>query len=116
MGGEITWCVLLGVYCQKGDFDIAIELFRVMAKIEEAEDLMCKANSAKDSALWAALRGACTTSTKFIIAKHIVMKMMELDPDYYLSYVPLANVYRAVGRRDDAVNIRKLIEERGRCE
>ncbi|KAK2987353.1 hypothetical protein RJ640_023654 [Escallonia rubra] len=38
---------------------------------------------------------------------------MELDPDYYLSYVLLANVYRAVGRWDDAVNIRKLMKDKG---
>ncbi|KAK3033683.1 hypothetical protein RJ639_034562 [Escallonia herrerae] len=68
---------------------------------------------AEDSAFWVALPGACTTSTNSIVTERIAMKMMELDPDYYLSYVLLANVYRAVGRWDDAVNIRKPMEERG---
>ncbi|KAK3015309.1 hypothetical protein RJ639_006947 [Escallonia herrerae] len=111
----VTWCVLLGVYCQKENFDTVIELSRGMAEVNLYSFgmvLRVCADFAEDSALWGALPGACNTSTNSIVAERIGMKMMELDPDYYLSYVLLANAYREVGR-DDAVDIRKLMEERG---
>ncbi|KAK3003686.1 hypothetical protein RJ639_018456 [Escallonia herrerae] len=92
----ISWNSMISGFAQNGMEKGHAE------QIEEAEDLTCKA----------ALPNACTTSTNFIVAECIAVKMMELDPDYYLSYILLANVYRTVGRWDDAVNIRKLMEER----
>ncbi|KAK3013888.1 hypothetical protein RJ639_009285 [Escallonia herrerae] len=90
-----------------------IDLLGRAEQIDEAEDLICKADLSDDYALWAALLGVCTTCTNSIVAEGIAMKIMELDPDHYSSYVLLANVYKAVGRWDDAVNIRKLMEGSG---
>ncbi|KAK3013882.1 hypothetical protein RJ639_009279 [Escallonia herrerae] len=87
-----------------------IDLLGRAEQIDEAEDLICKADFSDDYSLWAALLGVCTTCTNSIVVEGIAMKIMELDPNHYLSYVLLANVYKAVGRWDDAVNIRKLME------
>ncbi|XAR55468.1 hypothetical protein NMG60_11035542 [Bertholletia excelsa] len=82
-------------------------------QIEEAENLIQNTEFENDSTLWAALLDACSTSMNSVVAERIAKKMMELDPGYHLSYVLLANVYRAVGRWNDALNIWRLMEERG---
>ena len=38
--------------------------------------------------------------------------MMELEPQYHLSYVLLENVYRTIGRWEDAVEVRRLMKSR----
>ncbi|KAE8075875.1 hypothetical protein FH972_014558 [Carpinus fangiana] len=81
--------------------------------LEEAENLIENADCKNDSSLWAVLLGACTTCTNPVTAERIAKKMMELKPDYHMSYVLLANVYSAVGRWSDASEIRRLMEDRG---
>ncbi|KAF6169187.1 hypothetical protein GIB67_013617 [Kingdonia uniflora] len=39
--------------------------------------------------------------------------MMDMEPDYHLSYVLLGNVYSAIDQWDDALNIRTLMKDRG---
>ncbi|XP_057506586.1 pentatricopeptide repeat-containing protein At1g03540-like [Actinidia eriantha] len=48
-----------------------------------------------------------------VIAERIAKKMMKLEPDYNLSYVLLANVYRAVGQWNDALKTWRLMQGRG---
>ncbi|KAK4254569.1 hypothetical protein QN277_009932 [Acacia crassicarpa] len=90
-----------------------IDLLGRAELIEEAENLLENADCRYDSSLWAVLLGACTKSSDSITAERIAKKMIELAPDHHLSYVLLGNIYRAVGRWNDAVEIRKLMEDRG---
>ncbi|XP_054778030.1 pentatricopeptide repeat-containing protein At1g03540 [Prosopis cineraria] len=90
-----------------------IDLLGRAELIEEAENLLENADCRYDSSLWAVLLGACTKCSDPITAERIAKKMIELVPDYHLSYVLLGNIYRAVGRWNDAVEIRKLMEDRG---
>ncbi|CAL1394028.1 unnamed protein product [Linum trigynum] len=94
-------------------YNCMIDLLGRAGLIEEAEDLLENADCRDDSSLWIVLLGACATSTNLATAERIAKRTMELKPDYHLSYVYLANVYRSVGRWDDADNIRRLMEERG---
>jgi hypothetical protein len=66
-----------------------------------------------DKWLLAALLGACTKCSDYITVERIAKKMIELEPDFHLSYVLLGNIYKEVGRWDDAVEIRKLMVDRG---
>ncbi|CAA3023870.1 pentatricopeptide repeat-containing At1g03540 [Olea europaea subsp. europaea] len=90
-----------------------VDLLGRAGEIEEAEDLIKNSQFSNDSSLWAALLGACTTSTNTTVAERIAKKMMELRPDYHLSYVLLANVYRAVGRWNDAQKIWNRMQKKG---
>ncbi|PIA37285.1 hypothetical protein AQUCO_03000109v1 [Aquilegia coerulea] len=81
--------------------------------IEEAENLLGKSVYRDDLSLWGALLGACTSYSNLHIAERIAKKMMELNPKHHLSYVLLANIYRALGQWDDAENLRKLMKDRG---
>ncbi|XP_050383663.1 pentatricopeptide repeat-containing protein At1g03540 [Argentina anserina] len=90
-----------------------VDLLGRAGLLEEAENLIESADCRNDSSLWAVLLGASTTSTNSATAERIAKKMIELEPDYHLSYVLLANVYRSVGRWDDAMEIAKLMQDRG---
>ncbi|CAK9151369.1 unnamed protein product [Ilex paraguariensis] len=94
-------------------YSCMVDLLGRAGQIEEAEKLIQMAEFRDDSSLWAALLGACSTSTNPTVAERIAKKMMELDPDYHLSYVLLANVYRAVGRWNDALKIWRQMRGRG---
>lgn len=81
--------------------------------IDEAENLLENADCRYDPSLWAVLLGACTKCSDSVTAERIAKKMIEVAPDYHLSYVLLGNIYRSVGRWNDALEIRKLMEDRG---
>uniref|UniRef100_A0A165XIQ0 Pentacotripeptide-repeat region of PRORP domain-containing protein n=1 Tax=Daucus carota subsp. sativus TaxID=79200 RepID=A0A165XIQ0_DAUCS len=120
----VTLSALLNAYCQNGDFEIVIELFREMevdlysfgtvlrscaglAAVRQAKEVHCQYLRR------GALLGACATSRNSTAAERIAKKMMELEPNNHLSYVLLANVYRDSGRWSDADKIRKLMQDRG---
>ncbi|KAF2283195.1 hypothetical protein GH714_043525 [Hevea brasiliensis] len=94
-------------------YNCMVDLLGRAGLLEEAENLIENADCSDDSSLWAVLLGACATCTDSASAERIAKKTMELEPDYHLSYVYLANIYRAVGRWDDAVKIRRLMKNRG---
>ncbi|OMO98775.1 hypothetical protein COLO4_13705 [Corchorus olitorius] len=94
-------------------YNCMVDLLGRAGLLEEAENLIESADFRNDSSLWAVLLGACTTCTSSSTAERIARKMIELAPDYHMSYVLLANVYRAVGRWSDALKVRKLMKDRG---
>ncbi|XWS68597.1 hypothetical protein CRYUN_Cryun04dG0104100 [Craigia yunnanensis] len=94
-------------------YNCMVDLLGRAGLLEEAENLIESADFRDDSSLWAVLLGACTTDTSSGTAERIARKMIKLAPDYHMSYVLLANVYRAVGRWNDAVKVRKLMKARG---
>lgn len=94
-------------------YSCMVDLLGRAGLIEEAEILILNGEFVNDSSLWASLLGACTTSTDSTVAERIAKKMMELKPDYHLSYVLLGQMYRAVGRWSDALKIWRLMRDRG---
>ncbi|GAB2274821.1 hypothetical protein Dimus_009595 [Dionaea muscipula] len=102
-------------------FNCMVDLFGRAGLVEEAENLIEKAAAdseeldaaASSSSAWPALLGACMTCRNFVAAERIATKMIKYDPENHLSYVHLANVYKAAGRWDDAMKIRQFMKERG---
>jgi len=90
-----------------------IDLLGRAELIEEAERLLEGADCRFDHSVWSVLLGACTKCSDYITAERVAKKMIQLEPDFHLSYVLLSNVYRAVGRWNEALEIRRLMEERG---
>ncbi|XP_060202123.1 pentatricopeptide repeat-containing protein At1g03540-like [Lycium barbarum] len=101
-----------GIKAHIEHYSCMVDLLGRVGEVEEAESLILGAEFRNDGSLWATLLGACTSSTNPTVAERIAKKMMELNPDYHLSYVLLANVYRAVGRWADALEIRRLMQEK----
>nr|UPT49869.1 pentatricopeptide repeat protein AaPPR920 [Agave angustifolia] len=95
-------------------YNCMVDLFSRVGLLEEAEELIMQSEVFRDdSSLWAALLGACATYSNPSVAERVAKKMMELEPGYHLSYVLLANVYKMVGRWNDALEIRKVMRSRG---
>ncbi|KZV25302.1 pentatricopeptide repeat-containing protein-like [Dorcoceras hygrometricum] len=90
-----------------------VDLLGRCGRIEEAEEMIINSKFKMDSSLWASLLGACATSTDPIVAERIADKMIELKPDFHLSYVLLANIYKAVGRWKDSQKILNQMQKRG---
>ncbi|KAJ0976065.1 hypothetical protein J5N97_018030 [Dioscorea zingiberensis] len=86
-----------------------VDLFSRVGLLEEAEELINKSEYSDDPSLWAALLGACATHSDSMLGERAAKKMIELEPSYHLSYVLLANIYKKVGRWDEALEIRKLM-------
>uniref|UniRef100_A0ACD5WXP4 Uncharacterized protein n=1 Tax=Avena sativa TaxID=4498 RepID=A0ACD5WXP4_AVESA len=93
-------------------YNCIVDLLSRVELLEEAEDLINKSPFRDDSSLWAAILGASATHSNPDVAERVAKKMMELEPQYHLSYILLENVYRTVGRWGDASEIRKLMKSR----
>ncbi|EER88637.1 pentatricopeptide repeat-containing protein At1g03540 [Sorghum bicolor] len=93
-------------------YNCIVDLLSRVEFLEEAEDLVNKSPFRDDSSLWAAILGACATHTNPDVAVRVAKKMMELEPHFHLSYVLLENVYRTIGRWEDAVEVRRVMKSR----
>ncbi|PKA52221.1 Pentatricopeptide repeat-containing protein [Apostasia shenzhenica] len=94
-------------------YSCMVDLLSRAGMLEEAETLILSSSHRDDSSLWAALLGACATHSSAELAERVAKKMIELEPRYHLSYILLANVYKSVGRWNDALEIRGLMRKRG---
>ncbi|KAL7142201.1 hypothetical protein ABFS83_08G108200 [Erythranthe nasuta] len=110
----VAMCEDYGLKAGIEHYSCMVDLLGRAGKIEEAEDLIINAEEFKSNpSLWAALLGACATTTNPTVAERIAKKTIELKPDYHLSYVLLANVYRSVGRWKDSQMVWKQMQARG---
>ncbi|KAG8364661.1 hypothetical protein BUALT_Bualt18G0021500 [Buddleja alternifolia] len=109
----ISMCKDYGIKGGVEHYSCMVDMLGRAGKIEEAEDLVMNAEFRNNPSLWAALLGACATTTNPTVAERIAKKMIELKPDYHLSYVLLASVYRAVGRWKDSHKIWNQMQKRG---
>ncbi|XP_026448320.1 pentatricopeptide repeat-containing protein At1g03540-like [Papaver somniferum] len=94
-------------------YNCMVDLLGRAGLLEEAEDLIVKSVFGSDMPVWETLLGACTAQSDLVLATRVAKKMIELKPDYHLSYILLGNVYRAAGKWDDATKLRSLMKERG---
>lgn len=101
-----------GIKAEISHYSCMVDLLGRAGKIEEAENLINSSEFSNDSSLWAALLGSCTTGINPMVAERIAKKMMELKPDYHLSYVLLANIYREVGRWNDALELWRQMQDK----
>ncbi|GAV89276.1 PPR domain-containing protein/PPR_2 domain-containing protein [Cephalotus follicularis] len=95
-----------GIKARAEHYNYMVDLLGRAGFLEEAKSLIENADCRSDSSIWVVLLGACITYTNPATAKRIAKKMMKLKPEYHLTYVLLANVYKAVGRWKDAQYIR----------
>ncbi|GAB2210943.1 hypothetical protein Droror1_Dr00016232 [Drosera rotundifolia] len=91
-------------------FNCMVDLLGRAGLVEEAEELIKKAGCKDVASLWLALLGSCITCRNFTAAERVAKSMIEHDPENHLSYVHLTNVYKAVGRWNDAIKIRELMK------
>ncbi|CAA0830760.1 Pentatricopeptide repeat-containing protein [Striga hermonthica] len=94
-------------------YSCMVDLLGRAGEIEETEGLIMKGEFESEPSLWANLLGSCCgAATDPAVAERVAKKMVRLRPDYHLSYVLLANVYRAAGRWKDSENMWSLMHKR----
>ncbi|KAH7651506.1 TPR-like protein [Dioscorea alata] len=66
-----------------------------------------------NAALWGTLLNACRVHGDVVIGEAAAKQLFCLEPGNAANYVMLADVYAAVGRREDANNVLRMLRERG---
>ncbi|KAJ7968975.1 Pentatricopeptide repeat-containing protein [Quillaja saponaria] len=94
-------------------YNCMVDMLGRAGLLDEAENLLENADCRDDPSLWEVLLGACMKCSDSTTAERIAKRMMKLEPHHHLSYILLDNIYRAAGRWDDALEIRKLMGDRG---
>ncbi|MCL7046438.1 hypothetical protein MKW94_022591 [Papaver nudicaule] len=66
-----------------------------------------------ESGVWGALLGACRIHSNVELAEFAAKSLFELDPENPGRYVLLSNIYRSMGKREEADRIRALMKQKG---
>ncbi|KAJ4960858.1 hypothetical protein NE237_020768 [Protea cynaroides] len=132
----VTFLALLTAYTHKGWVDEGCRLFKSMCsdyrieagiehygcmvdmlgragRLEEAYKLITKMSIPSNDVVWGALLGACRIYGDVNMAERIVKKLLELKPDEGGYYILLCDIYVAMGRRAEAIELRRNMKARG---
>ncbi|XP_057983005.1 pentatricopeptide repeat-containing protein At2g29760, chloroplastic-like [Malania oleifera] len=80
--------------------------------LEEAYDLIQKMPFKPNSVIWRALLGACRIHGNVEVAKIAGQKLLETEPDHGAQYVLLSNMFADANQWEEAVRMRKVMEDR----
>ncbi|KAL7596911.1 hypothetical protein Lser_V15G29105 [Lactuca serriola] len=81
--------------------------------LEEAEEVIKSMPIVADDGVWGALFFACRVHGNVEMGERAGFKLLELDPSDSGNYVLLANMYREAKMFEKAMEVRKLMRERG---
>eukprot|EP01018_Ginkgo_biloba_P013233 Gb_05439 [translate_table: standard] len=89
-----------------------VDLLGRAGRLVEAQDFINKMPIKPDVTVWSCLLGACRMHSNVELGEHVAEKLFQLDPKNAAPYVLLSNIYAAVGRWDDSVNVRRMMKAR----
>ncbi|GMI67039.1 hypothetical protein like AT5G39350 [Hibiscus trionum] len=90
-----------------------VDLLGRSGRPEEAYDIIRTMPFAPGHAVWGALLGACVIHGNVELGEIAAKCLFELEPENTGNYVLMAKLYSAVGRWEDAENMRHVINEIG---
>ncbi|CAL5185715.1 unnamed protein product [Lathyrus oleraceus] len=90
-----------------------VDLLGRAGRLEEAQRFIIDSGFEDDPVLWRALLGACKVHKDTDTGKCIADRVIELEPHEAASYVLLYNLYNDVGKKKRALEVRKLMQDRG---
>lgn len=98
-------------------YSCVVDLLCRAGKLKEAHELIIKMPMKPLASVWGALLSGCRIHNNVDLAELAVKELLLLENEDKTGedgvYVQLSNIYLAVGRREDAVRIRKMIGNRG---
>lgn len=94
-------------------FSCVVDLLARADRLEEAVGVIERMPWRRSKYIWSALLGACRSQEHVGVAKMAAEQLFELEPEHAGNYVTLSNLHARAGRWDDAVAVRKLMEDRG---
>ena len=94
-------------------FSCVVDLLARADRLEDAVGFIEKMPLKPSKHIWSALLAACRAQQNVSVAKLAAEQLFQLEPEHAGNYVTLSNIYARAGRWDDAVAVRKLMEDRG---
>ncbi|XP_071698270.1 pentatricopeptide repeat-containing protein At5g39350 [Rutidosis leptorrhynchoides] len=133
---EVTFTSVLHACSHSGLVDEGLTLFRFMLKehkvnprpyhytcmidllgragrLEEAYRLITTMPTSPNHAVWGALLAACVVHENVELGELAAKWLFELEPENTGNYILMGNIYAAVGRWEDAENVRNMIDQIG---
>ncbi|MQM17685.1 hypothetical protein Taro_050661 [Colocasia esculenta] len=90
-----------------------VDMLGRAGKLDEAHDFIKQMSMKPEPGIWGALLSACKYHTNLEMGKSIAEYLFHNEPENVGYYVSLSNLYAALGKWIDAVNVRRMIECRG---
>lgn len=90
-----------------------VDLLGRAGRLEEARRFILDSGFEDDPVMWRALLAACKVHKDTDMGKRIAERVIELEPREAASYVLLYNIYNDVGKKKHALEVRKLMQDRG---
>lgn len=90
-----------------------VDMLGRAGRLKEAYELIMQMPVPSNDMVWGALLGACSIHGDVDMSERVVWKLLELKPDEGGYYVLLCNIYEAAGRREEAMEIRRTMKDRG---
>ncbi|CAK8573299.1 unnamed protein product [Lathyrus sativus] len=90
-----------------------VDLLGRAGMLEEAQRFIIDSGFEDDPVMWRSLLGACKVHKDTHMGKHIADRVIELEPHEAASYVLLYNIYNDAGKKKRALEVRKLMQDRG---
>lgn len=90
-----------------------VDLLGRAGRLEDAQNFIFDSGFEDDPVMWRALLGACRVHKDTVMGKRIADRIIELEPHVAASYVLLYNIYNDAGKEKCALEVRKLMQDRG---
>ncbi|KAI7742026.1 hypothetical protein M8C21_029286 [Ambrosia artemisiifolia] len=90
-----------------------IDLLGRAGRVQEAYELITTMPFAPNHTVWGALLAACVVHENVELGEIAAKWLFELEPDNTGNYILMGNIYAAVGRWEEAENVRNMINEIG---
>ncbi|KAK3010550.1 hypothetical protein RJ639_011161 [Escallonia herrerae] len=91
-------------------FASLVDILGRNGQAEEAMDVINRMPFKPDKAVWGALLGACRLHNNVKLARVAAEALMRLEPESSATYLLLYNLYADIGLRDEATEIKMLME------
>ncbi|GFZ21345.1 pentatricopeptide repeat (PPR) superfamily protein [Actinidia rufa] len=80
--------------------------------LEEAEKIALQIpNEIENVVIWRTLLGACSFHGNIQMGERVMRKILDMEKRYGRDYVLLSNIFAGFGRFEDAVRVRRLMDE-----
>nr|GMD57082.1 pentatricopeptide repeat-containing protein At2g22410, mitochondrial-like [Ipomoea batatas] len=100
-----------GLVPETKHYGCVVDLLSRSGNVERAYEFMKRMPMAPDVVMWRMLLGACKLHKNVSLAEIAARKVIELDPANSGNYVLSSSTYASAERWEDAMKMRKLIDE-----
>ncbi|XXG74529.1 hypothetical protein AAC387_Pa07g3228 [Persea americana] len=102
-----------GVEPQREHYGCLADLLGRAGLVREAEEVITNMPMEPQPSQWGALMAACRTHNNVKVGERVGKRLISLEPHDGGRYVLLSNVYAGASRWEDALEMRRVMEEKG---